>query len=134
MKRILKVFTQPEFIRFCVVGLVNTAVDLGLYTLLAHELHMELFYANMISTATALAVSYLLNASFTFKSLKTKRQLALYIGVTLFGLWVLQPLVITGATWLFHDHLPFMLLPKVLAIGVTVLWNYTWYRKVIFRD
>lgn len=133
MKRILATFTQPEFLRFCIVGLINTAVDLAIYTTLAHELSLPLFYANMVSTACALAVSYMLNASFTFKSIKTKIQLVQYIGITLIGLWLLQPLVITSVTWMFQDHLPFVLLPKVIAIGVTVIWNYLWYRKVIFR-
>ena len=133
MKRLIALFTQPEFLRFCIVGLINTAVDLVIYTTLAHELHIDLFYANMISTACALAVSYLLNASFTFKSIKTKKQLALYIGVTLVGLWLLQPLVINAATWTLHGSTAFVLLPKIMAIGVTVVWNYVWYRKVIFR-
>ena len=84
-------------IRFILVGGLNTLVDFLIYTTL-RLLGVNLVVANFISTSCGMAVSYTLNRNFTFKSTSSKKrkEIVLFISVTAFGLWILQPLVITA--------------------------------------
>jgi len=122
------------------VGSLNTFVDLSIYALLTGA-HLSIFVANIFSTSCGLVVSYLLNRSFTFKSNgeNRKKEIVLFLGVTLFGLWVIQPLVIFLVIHLFGSWFTFLpdtierLVPKCLAIGVALVWNYILYNKVVFK-
>nr|WP_255529502.1 GtrA family protein [Leucobacter edaphi] len=119
------------------IGGINTAIDFGLLFLLTWA-GLPVWAANMISTGVALTFSFFANRSFAFRS--TQRgalQAVKFLGVTLFGLWALQPLVILGAEALLHGLLP---APIVLGIGkiaatvVSMLWNYFLYRHFVFPD
>ena len=132
---------------FGAIGLFNTAFDFTLYLLLLHLTH-SIIIANVVSTSAALIGSYFLNSRLTFKSRQwTTANFASFVAVTLFGLWVLQ----TAAIYVFSNllqHMPAhtwhifgslaptakVLLPKILATGITLVWNYMWYNKVIFRE
>ena len=70
-----------------------------------------------------------------------------FLAVTLFGLWVLQTVVIYGLSnvvdalpggvfsWLGPlSALAMTLTPKLLATGVSLVWNYFWYSRVIFTQ
>jgi putative flippase GtrA len=100
---------------------------------------LSIFIANMISTSVALAVSYLLHSRLTFAANMTTGTLAQFVLITLSGLWLLQPLVIVLLTPLLAAILPFaadaklpIITAKFMSIGVTLIWNYTWYSRVIF--
>ena len=56
------------FFRFLLVGLLNTAIGLGLMLLLLHSFHLSYWGATFIGNAIGACVSFLLNRSFTFKS------------------------------------------------------------------
>jgi putative flippase GtrA len=135
-----------KFIIFSLIGVFNTVFDLVLYVLFLNATK-SIIIANLISTSAALIGSYVLNSKVTFRTKKwTARSFILFIGVTVFGLWVLQ----TGAIYLFNhllfyvpehswrllgpiEHLAKSLLPKILATGITFVWNYLWYSRVIFK-
>ncbi len=131
-----------QFTRFASVGLINTAIDVILFVLLSNVLNLHLVVANTLSTSAALMVGYLLHSTYTFQGVgKNKRVFITYIGVTLVGLWILQPLVITVLTPVFMAN-PFLsvsrdtalFLAKGASIAVSLLWNYIWYSKVIFKS
>lgn len=127
--------------RFLLVGGANTVVDFGILFLLVHA-GMATVPANMISTGVALTFSFLANRRYTFQftdASRIRRQIVLFLAVTIFGLWVIQPFVILGvqraaeaivrgipATWALAAG-------KVVATGVTMVWNYVLYAKVVFR-
>jgi len=128
--------------RFLLVGCANAAIDTGVYLLLS-GLGLDLYLANLVSTSCGLLFSFFANRSFTFRAVGTGRrraalQFALFVLVVGFGLWVIQPLVIVAATpvgdalgWLPAWLRP--ALPKLLAIGVALVWNYAMFRLVVFR-
>ena len=134
-----------QILRFGMVGVINTAVDIGLYVLLRNA-GAPLIVANAVSTTVALGVSYLLNFRFTFKSDHSRSRLVWFLLITCGGLWILHPVVITAVTRLDtvfpvlefvysltknHD-LAYDAAPKLAATGVTLVWNYLWYSQKIF--
>ena len=133
------------FLRFCAVGVLNTAIDVTVYTLL-YSAGLAIVMANFISTSLGLGASYVLNSKFTFRRGFTPKRMALFLGGTLIGLWVLQPIFITMfmqldsmlritdvlALWLGHQAMLASALPKLGAVGVTLVWNYMWYTHVVY--
>lgn len=134
------------FLIFCVVGLINTAVDVMLYLLL-QEYGLPIFIANICSTSTALVVSFILNRRFTFNdSGSTRRSLLPFVMVTLTGLWILQPLIIysviglTNTSFIKDLAVPYVsdystlqsLTGKLIATPATLIWNFVLYKRFVF--
>jgi len=124
--------------RFALVGGLNTAVDfVVLFFLVA--LGLPTIPSNIASTSIALVFSFFANKTFTFKdaSKNTKRQFAVFLLITLFGLWVIQPLIIEGTRLLIEslalNSFAVLFIGKLLATVVTTIWNYLLYRKYIFK-
>jgi putative flippase GtrA len=122
----------PTQLRFGLVGVCNTAVDLLGYAALV-SLGLPLFVANFISTTVGLLLSFTLNRNFTFRSRSgdVRSQALWFLGVTGFGLWVMQPIVIM----LVNSAFPGInvLIPKSAGIAMGLVWNYVLYNKVVFR-
>lgn len=129
---------SSEKIRFAIVGAINTAVDFSVLFLFASVLNAPIILSNILSTSAALTVSYLLNkkAVFDDKSDNKLRQILLFVGITLTGIWGLQGIIIVvlsaqlntlfGATWA-------LFVAKAVATVFSLIWNYVWYSKVVFR-
>lgn len=136
-----------KFIVFSIIGVFNTILDIVIYTVLRSN-GQSVLVSNIISVSIALIGSYLLNSRITFKAKKwTTLSFLGFLAVTLFGLWVLQTAVIylivdhlklLGTSWLTifgrKKGLVKIVVPKILATGVTFIWNYIWYSKVIFKN
>jgi putative flippase GtrA len=127
-----------SFILFCLIGGLNTLLDIGLFLALQQQ-GMPIVPANILSTSAALLMSYALNKRFTFgASGQSNRAFIPFVVVTLVGLWLLQPVVIyvvgQGLTAFTHDHeLLRNLAGKLAATAVTMVWNYVLYKKYVFR-
>lgn len=127
-----------EKIRFIIVGGVNTALDFGILFILTF-LGMDKIVANYFSTGIALIFSFFANKSFTFKH-KTgnaKKQFILFIVITLFGLWVIQPIVIWGVTSALTPYglgeAISLFIAKLIATFASLIWNYIFYSKIVFK-
>lgn len=127
---------SPQVIRFIIVGVLNTAIDVALLFLLTY-LGVELWLANICSTSVALLFSFVVNRSFTFKSTGNPlRQIVPFVAVTLVGLWVLQPLVLLGVTGLLNGvwgEYVGLFVAKMLATVVSMTWNYLLYNRLVFK-
>lgn len=124
--------------RFALVGGLNTAIDFGvLFGLVA--LGFDKIVGNYASTSIAFLFSFFANKSYTFKdgSKQTKKQFGLFLIITLFGLWVIQPIIIGLSVPLLDNSglasAAALLVGKLLATAVTLVWNYTLYRKFVFK-
>lgn len=138
---------DKKVITFAAIGIFNTLFDMALYVVV-QQLTGSIIIANIVATSAALIGSYLLNSKLTFKAKKwTVKSFVLFVAVTIFGLWVLQTGVIYLLTpvvgvipeflWrLFGplEEIAKILAPKIAATVVTVVWNFLWYNKVIFKD
>lgn len=136
MKQVIKNNTQV--LRFSAVGIVNTAIDFGLlFTLKA--LGLPVIPANIASSTTAFIFSFFANKKYTFKSHggNLVREIVLFTIVTLFGLWVIQSVVIyVTYPWiseLTNSTSSGLLISKLIATIASLLWNYTLYSLVVFK-
>lgn len=127
-------------LKFILVGLLNTAVDFGIFNLLLLAFNVQPVVASIFSTTTAMVVSFLLNRNFVFKrgGKFNGREALQFFGVTLVGLWVVQSLVISQVSGFLHGMLftPQAWasddIAKVVAIGASTVWNYLWYSRLVF--
>ena len=60
-------FIHHEFVRFVIVGVINTATYYGLYLILLKGLGVYYFAAHIISFLISLTGSFFLNSYFTYK-------------------------------------------------------------------
>ena len=109
------------------VGVVNTALDLGLFLLL-HD-HLGIVLANFVSTSAGMTFSFVVNGLVTFKAGRlTLRHALLFLATTGTVMWALQPVFIH----LFLQVVDQILVVKVLSIGVSFVANFAAYRYVVW--
>lgn len=133
-----KLRNKKQFGRFSIIGIANTTLDFAILFGL-RSLGVPLLMANIVSTTTAFVSSFIANRKYTFKSTgdSAKRQFILFVVVTLFGLWVLQSIVL----WLSEDAIISLIgnetygliVAKLLATLVSMSWNYILYAKFVFK-
>ena len=126
-----------KLLRFALVGGINTAIDIGLLFGLT-ALGVPKLAANTVSTGTAFIFIFFANKSYTFRAQgNVRRQLILFVVVTLAGLWGLQNAVIFCVspilTSVIHTEPLVLLLAKIIATGASLVWNYCLYDRVVFR-
>lgn len=125
---------KQEKLRFGFVGVINTLVDFGLLFTLRY-LGLPSVTANFVSTSVAFILSFGLNKNVVFraKGSDIRREVTLFIITTLFGLWVLQTVVITVVDLVAPTSSISLFVGKVLATIVTICWNYVMYSRVVFK-
>jgi len=128
---------HAEKLRFIIVGGLNTAIDfIILFFLVA--LGLPAVGSNFISTTIALMFSFVANKSFTFKDTgkNSKSKFAYFLSITLFGLWIIQPILITTTAYIIGNlGIPdsiVLFIGKIIATIATLIWNYLLYRKFVF--
>ncbi|MEI7539397.1 MAG: GtrA family protein [Candidatus Saccharibacteria bacterium] len=136
MEKLLK--KHAEKIRFIVVGGLNTLIDFSILFFLVNIFSTPVFFSNIISTSVALVFSFFANKKFTFKSNNSdKLQIVYFLLITLVGLWIIQPIIISLVKllveqWLLNSSV-ILLIGKLLATCVTLVWNYLLYSKFVFK-
>ncbi|MDB5176685.1 MAG: sugar translocase [Candidatus Saccharibacteria bacterium] len=143
IKQLARRVTKFEKIRFILVGGLNTTVDFIILLILASLFSVPVSIANIISTSVALLVSYALNKKVVFGNTDTnnRRQFMLFVAITLFGLWVLQTIIIAFVSTVLSGWLAVvstsalvLTIAKLLATCISLTWNYLWYSKVVFSQ
>lgn len=131
---------HSDKLRFAIVGFANTGIDFGVLFALVNLVKLPIFYSNIASTSVALTFSFFVNKKFTFKdtSSRARVQLAKFLVITLFGLWIVQPIIIALSSSMFvyadiNDNAK-LLIGKLLASCFTLVWNYLMYRKFVFTS
>ena len=136
MEALLK--KHGDKIRFALVGGANTALDFILLFLFVN-LGVNKIIANYLSTGISLIFSFFANKSFTFKdkSKKAKRQFAIFLVVTLAGLWVIQPIVIWLSSVVLEPYISneniVLFIAKLIATVASLIWNYLLYSRLVFK-
>jgi len=135
MKQLLQ--KNSQLLRFGIVGSLNTAIDFGLLLLLTSA-GLAPVVANSISSVSAFVVSFVANKKYTFKSTgaNLKREIALFVAVTLFGLLVIQNLlvwlILPAMASLGLDAQMSLIAAKLVATIASLTWNYLLYSRVVF--
>ena len=120
---------KNSFVRFCIVGGINTAIDLAVFSLLFYGLDFPLLAANAIGFSAAVINSYLLNKFWTFGDASSHSvvKIAGFVLISTVGLAISSMVI-----WLLAGHIG-PLLAKIAAIAMTIIWNYTASRMLVFR-
>lgn len=128
-----------EVFRFGMVGVANTGIDLAVYFLLQLG-GTPVLLANLVSTSAGLSFSFAANRLFTFSARPkggARRQIVLFVACTGVGLWIVQPLVILAVGQLLSGAAALgdtrILVAKLAAIAVAMVWNWMLYNRVVFR-
>lgn len=141
--------------RFGIVGIINTLIDFSILNLLRFVFGLTTIQANLVSTTFAMTFSFFANKHVVFKEEKGSivKQALVFFGVTAFGLYILQSLVIYTLTntWLWPGNFAVEVVhmvrlegflkdtfvkvntAKAAAIAVSMVWNYVMYKKVVFK-
>ena len=118
--RLSRATRQP--IKFGLVGIANTGIDLGCFWLLVTWLQTPPLIANTLSYSLGILNSFLLNRAWTFGGTRfhqaRTQQFQRFVLVSLIGLGVSNAVL-----WTLVHALP-LLAAKVGSIAVTFVWNF----------
>ena len=138
MKQLTQRINNSSKYRFAVAGAASTLIDFGIYFIVT-SFFLSPLAANYISTSIAFCFSFVTNKHYTFKTVGTslKREITLFIIVTLVGLWVIQPAVISVilnslATQGIKDVWYVPVGAKIVATIFSLTWNYILYSRIVF--
>ena len=143
-RRKTKQVTQFEKARFILVGVANTVTDFVVLLSLVVVFGVPSGMSNIASTTCALIVSFLLNKKAVFQGEEGMkfRQIAIFIIVTLAGIWLVQTVIMVQLNNALIDALNvkggiaavgILLFAKVMGIAAGSVWNYMWYSRVVFK-
>lgn len=124
-----------RFLRFCIVGGVGFAVDLGGLLLLMWWVEAHPLLARLASMLCAITVTWLLNRSFTFRSARRRsyREWLAYAGCVGIGAAVNYGIYAAGMYLLPIGDLQLRAAVAVLpATAAAMLVNYNCMRILVF--
>jgi putative flippase GtrA len=147
--------TAKQAGKFGLVGILNTAIDLGIFNVLTQLFGVYVVVANVISVSVAIINSYLLNKNWTFED-KTKKNLVeqftkfvlfslVGMGIqtlvvwllatkwTASGLWAYSIVDLIGLEKIFIQSFVVNNWAKVWGIGLALIWNFIAYKKWTFK-
>jgi len=123
--------TLFKLVSFGLIGVVNTAVDFGIFSLGYYALGLRIVEANLLSWSVAVTCSYLLNSRITF-SIDARRKLS-FRSYFAFLAAQLTGFAANTTTVLIASHFMPVLFGKVLAVGASFVVNFSLSHFVVFR-
>jgi putative flippase GtrA len=119
-----------QIARFALVGVANTAVDIGLFALLFYVGGAPLLWANSLSYLAAGTNSFFLNKYWTFGETRHKGRMQCQI-VLFFVLGIVGLALSNAVVWGLASMMP-EFIGKILTVGVLFLWNFAVSRLIVF--
>jgi len=119
------------FIKFALVGVVNTAIDLIVYGLLS-LFHTHFILAQCISYSAGVLNSYMMNRKWTFKQKGkgSRREFFTFIGVNMMTLVITSFLLTLFYKWL---GIP-LFISKLLVTAASVGINFIGTKQFVFLN
>jgi putative flippase GtrA len=126
-----------RFIKFGLVGVLGTVIDMGILNLLILLLGVPKFWANTCSFTAAALSNFTWNRLWTFPESRQRplgRQLGQFFAVSLGGYAINQILFLSLSAWVFGGWgtLGYNV-AKFIAIIVVLFWNFTINRIWTYR-
>ena len=136
--------TLIQFIKFCVIGLTSTVIDIFISKRLTYDVHLHWVLAKVISTSLAVTNGFIWNSLWTFKGQGSDAKHKLYmkfVAVNVVGLCLnitIMKLVMVAFTGkLIHQGTPDKF-HWAVATGVAILcvsiWNFTANKRWTFGN
>lgn len=128
-----------EFIRFSIVGVLNTGIDFTVFAILS-ALGVPLLPAHIVSYGCGIGNSFLLNRKWTFKAKMVNPsrtgffrqpagQLVRFVALNLFSLTITYELLL----WFHYSFGWPLLLSRLMALAVSFAVNFIGSRLWVFR-
>lgn len=128
-----------QFAKFAFVGVLNTAIDFGILNLLIAATGttsgIGIIFINTTSFGIALLNSFFWNKVWVFSESK-KGGFLIFLAVTLIGLGLNTGIVYVMTTFvpnLIESRTLWVNFAKVLATIVSLVWNFTGYKLIVFK-
>lgn len=123
-------FADATILRFGAVGLLTTAIDVGLFSLIVGATDLPVAVINIATYGTGLCVSFLLNRHWTFKASKddgsARRQAARYVAVYAVGA-ALSTIIVTLLATVLDERVA-----KLISVPIVFFWHYGAVRLFAF--
>jgi putative flippase GtrA len=122
--------SSQQFLKFAVVGTLNTAIDIGLLNLLLY-FHWNTLVANTVAFLIAAVNSFMWNKYWTFgdKSGDWKSQLPFYLLVVAVGVGISNTFIYIFSLIFGWD----INVVKIASIAVVFVWNFLAPKFLIFK-
>ncbi len=140
-------------LKFVIVGILNTLIHFLILNALVFGIGVDKVWAGVFAALSAMIFSFIANRQYVFKSTseKLKRQIVVFSVGTLIGAFVfnygtyvlmlhiletIRPAVLVHTPFLTTTLFDILQVNLSLITGsvVALVWNYNFYRKVVFRD
>ena len=118
-----------QFLAFCTIGIVNTAVDFTVFFLTIELLLADKVVANIIAWFIAVQLSYMMNSRFTFR--EPSHHLSLK-ALSKFMLSGIIGLVVATVSLLVLNQFMDLMLAKLISIFIGLLFNFTLAKYFVF--
>ena len=124
-----------KFIRFCIIGLINTAADFTIYISLTRGWDVwQRWYllANLVAFIIANSLSFILNKSWAFKNQDYKSYHKQYLKFFIVSIGALA--IVEATLFFFVDVLGvYDLVGKAVGIGLSIIWSFSIHHKWTFK-
>ena len=120
-----------QIIKFGIVGVVATLVDVGVLVVLKELLHIDVLVACAISFCISVAVNYILSMAFVFKSKNQNklREVVIFLLLSVGGLCLNQLILWIGVTFVSAYYLTV----KLFALVIVPVYNFI-TRKIFLES
>lgn len=111
-----------KFLKFGVVGGTGVIIDFFFTWLCKEKFNIHKYVSNAIGFAIAASTNWILNRIWTFSSTNAEvlKEYTDFLLISLIGL-----AINSAVLWLFTDKFKFnFYISKLIAIGVTTIWNF----------
>lgn len=133
-----------QFLRFAIIGLINTGVDFLILNLLIWATGIKegngLIPLNIISFTIAVINSYILNKRWAFKDQtqgETAKKFTNFLIISVIGALINTAIVRFGSTnvepMFGLSQVMWVNVAKVVATGVSLVWNFVGYKLLVFK-
>lgn len=133
-----------QFLRFAIIGAINTAVDFLVLNLLIFATGIKegngLIPLNIISFTVAVINSYVLNKRWAFRDQTagdTARKFTNFLIISVIGAFINTAIVRFGSTNIDPmfglSQVLWVNLSKIVATGVSLIWNFIGYKLLVFK-
>ena len=145
-----------RFLKFCVVGVIGTVIDFGIFNLLHNVLGWNRILSNTLSVTAAIVNNYLWNLFWVYPETRGRQNTKKFLQFVVVSIsaWALNTGILwSSERWLFginglfsgvvgraaqmldteHEVLSSNA-AKVLATGIVLFWNFFVNRLWTFRD
>ena len=119
-----------QLIRFGIVGVIATIVDVGLLVFLQEVVHIDVLVASALSFSVAVVVNYILSMLWVFKSKGESRikEFIIFVSLSIGGLLITQLVM-----WLGTEVMSiYYLAVKIFAIVFESAYNFV-TRKIFLE-